>query len=64
MNCNIFLRSKGSQSTALFILWWKMQFRAGRVQKKRNLVERMDAFQNRTELDVGGRSLQQCRFDT
>ena len=28
-----FLKSGGSQNTAQFYLWWKMQIRAGRVQK-------------------------------
>ena len=31
---------------------------------KRSLAERLGAFQHPTEFDVGGRSLQQYRFDT
>ena len=32
MNCNEFLKSRGSQCTTIFYLSWKLLFRAGRLQ--------------------------------
>ena len=64
MNCNGIFKIKRLPKYSLFLPMVENTSSCWTSALKRNLAERMDAFQKPTEFDVAGRSLQQYGFDT
>ena len=64
MNCNGIFKIKRLPKYSLFLPMVENTSSCWTSALKRNLAERMDAFQKPTEFDVAGRSLQEYGFDT